>query len=351
MASKCYKCRSVKRVSGSKKKNGVQDRSKTADNKTEEAKIMSESKAKATLETRLKAEIVAKKQQKKPVAIPLSAREKPIVTLEPEVSEKPELEPSAANDSKQVPDEASEPEVMPDLDENAMIRSERVALKQNAKQMIKGKIWRMFLAALIVWGITMVLDMGGKPEYEAGFSAFCSSFFVPRRIVGFLGTFFILPPLMLGLSYLYLDVAGGKDFKISLIFDGFSDFWRVVLMNLLQTIYVFLWGLLLIVPGIIKLISYSQVNFILAENHGKTLLPSLEVFSERSGMKIDVPTIQFQDGCGHLIQKIAVMNEEFIILSKRKIVGVSVQSGSVLLPTKVLISDWTSLSASSRLVP
>ena len=120
MASKCYKCRSVKRVSGSKKKNGVQDRSKTADNKTEEAKIMSESKAKATLETRLKAEIVAKKQQKKPVAIPLSAREKPIVTLEPEVSEKPELEPSAANDSKQVPDEASEPEVMPDLDENAM---------------------------------------------------------------------------------------------------------------------------------------------------------------------------------------------------------------------------------------
>jgi len=148
-----------------------------------------------------------------------------------------------------------------------MIRSERVALKQNAKQMIKGKIWRMFLAALIVWGITMVLDMGGKPEYEAGFSAFCSSFFVPKRIVGFLGTFFILPPLMLGLSYLYLDVAGGKDFKISLIFDGFSDFWRVVLMNLLQTIYVFLWGLLLIVPGIIKLISYSQVNFILAENH------------------------------------------------------------------------------------
>ena len=120
MASKCYKCRSVKRVSGSKKKNGVQDRSKTADNKTEEAKIMSESKAKATLETRLKAEIVAKKQQKKPVAIPLSAREKPIVTLEPEVSEKPEPEPSAANDSKQVPDEASEPEVMPDLDENAM---------------------------------------------------------------------------------------------------------------------------------------------------------------------------------------------------------------------------------------
>ena len=58
----------------------------------------------------------------------------------------------------------------------------------------------------------------------------------------------------------------GEDVKIEGLFDGFKDYGRVFLTSLLQNIYTFLWTLLLIIPGIIKSIAYSQTFFVLKDN-------------------------------------------------------------------------------------
>lgn len=47
------------------------------------------------------------------------------------------------------------------------------------------------------------------------------------------------------------------------IFRGFGDFSRVALTMVLQAVYVFLWLLLLIIPGIVKSLSYFMVPYIL----------------------------------------------------------------------------------------
>ena len=58
----------------------------------------------------------------------------------------------------------------------------------------------------------------------------------------------------------------GVDIKIQELFDGFKDFGRVFLSILLETVYIALWTMLLVVPGIIKACAYSQTRYILKDN-------------------------------------------------------------------------------------
>ena len=85
-------------------------------------------------------------------------------------------------------------------------------------------------------------------------------------LVSILISLFILVPLAYGYNVAFLDFKRtGEAVKIEQLFDGFKDYSRVVLTGLLQGIYIFLWTLLLIVPGIIKSLSYSQTNYILRD--------------------------------------------------------------------------------------
>ena len=78
---------------------------------------------------------------------------------------------------------------------------------------------------------------------------------------------FVISPLSYGYIVAFLGFKRtGEDVKIEGLFDGFKDYGRVFLTSLLQNIYTFLWTLLLIIPGIIKSIAYSQTFFVLKDN-------------------------------------------------------------------------------------
>ncbi len=78
---------------------------------------------------------------------------------------------------------------------------------------------------------------------------------------------FIILPLDYGVKVTFLEyVRTDADMKMDSMFAGFKDYGRVLSTGLLMTIYVTLWTLLLIIPGIIKYISYSQVYFIMKDN-------------------------------------------------------------------------------------
>ena len=76
-------------------------------------------------------------------------------------------------------------------------------------------------------------------------------------------------PMGVGLAMFSLKIARNQeDAKLEQIFDGFKERFTTKLgAYLLMVLYVFLWTLLLIVPGIIAAISYSQLLFILAEDN------------------------------------------------------------------------------------
>ena len=85
--------------------------------------------------------------------------------------------------------------------------------------------------------------------------------------IGSIASLLLLP---LGWAYgiTFLCHRRGKEdsFYFSNLFLGYKDFGRIFTTILLQEIYTLLWTLLLIVPGIIKSLSYSLTGCILYDN-------------------------------------------------------------------------------------
>ncbi|MBP1589663.1 MAG: DUF975 family protein [Kiritimatiellae bacterium] len=87
--------------------------------------------------------------------------------------------------------------------------------------------------------------------------------FVP--VVNFL-SFLITAPLTYGAFNLSLRGADHKQLSIGDGFIGFSQYGRALGYYLLTMIFIFLWSLLLIIPGIIKAFSYAMTPYILLDH-------------------------------------------------------------------------------------
>ena len=84
------------------------------------------------------------------------------------------------------------------------------------------------------------------------------------------GPFIIYGPMFLGLHRAILQLVRTKKVKVSTLFSGFKDFGVAFRLVWLEVIKIFLWSLLLIVPGIIALIRYSMAFLILSDNPNMT---------------------------------------------------------------------------------
>ncbi|MDR2382701.1 MAG: DUF975 family protein [Prevotellaceae bacterium] len=76
----------------------------------------------------------------------------------------------------------------------------------------------------------------------------------------------ITPVLKYGLAIACLKSVKGRTLKVGYIFDGFRSYITVLIPMLLMYLYVFLWSLLFIIPGIIKFYSYAMTPYLLHEN-------------------------------------------------------------------------------------
>ena len=75
--------------------------------------------------------------------------------------------------------------------------------------------------------------------------------------------------MTVGLNTFMLSVSRERDIQLSSLMDGFSQYLITLGAYLLQCLFVFLWSLLLIVPGIIAAYSYSMTFYILADSDGE----------------------------------------------------------------------------------
>lgn len=81
-----------------------------------------------------------------------------------------------------------------------------------------------------------------------------------------IGTLLLTPPLLVGYSFFTLRVYRGEKGDIAEMFNvGFRDYGRSLGGILWMELFTFLWTLLFIIPGIIKMLSYFMTPFILAD--------------------------------------------------------------------------------------
>jgi uncharacterized membrane protein len=76
----------------------------------------------------------------------------------------------------------------------------------------------------------------------------------------------LLLPLAWGYRVFFLRMVREENTDYERLFDGFSQYVRITLAELLKGIYVLLWMLLLIIPGIVKDYSYAMTEFILKDH-------------------------------------------------------------------------------------
>ena len=162
----------------------------------------------------------------------------------------------------------------------------RAELKENAKKFFKYNYWQMVLVSLI---LTMVGGGGGGVSFNYtvnnpqnsedlfGFGRMSDSQAM-TLLIGVMVVVLVIWILAAALSaFLFnpLQVGAQRFFVVShyrkaglgeLGFAFSSSYLNVVKIMFLRSMYVFLWSLLFIIPGIIKTYEYLMIPYILAEN-------------------------------------------------------------------------------------
>ena len=104
----------------------------------------------------------------------------------------------------------------------------------------------------------------------------------------------LIVPIGYGWTKAYLTnrrTSDKKSFNIERLFDGFKDgqYGRVLGTMLLVGLYTILWLLLLIIPGIIKSLSYSLTEYILIDNPELSYNEAIELSMDMmNGHKMDL---------------------------------------------------------------
>ncbi len=127
--------------------------------------------------------------------------------------------------------------------------SKNSELRQKSRDVLSGK-WGMAILFYVVYSVLVgVIGL----------------VFGSMHYVGNVATILIMIPITWGIVVMYLRLSRGDVLDIKNIFDGFKDFTRVFCTMFLTNLQLFLWTLLLIVPGIVKSYSYAMVPYILAD--------------------------------------------------------------------------------------
>ena len=144
-------------------------------------------------------------------------------------------------------------------------------LKASAKIQISGKIGVLFAMYVIMLGIAVAVAVGLVPA------------------VGGIASFVLSSAFYLGGAWVFLKITKGETVTVGNIFYGFEDLWTAIKAQLFINLFISLWSLLLIIPGIVKAYAYSMTFFILAENKGMPVLEAITLSRKMmDGHKMDL---------------------------------------------------------------
>lgn len=88
--------------------------------------------------------------------------------------------------------------------------------------------------------------------------------------------FFLGAAVELGYCKFNLNLINGTNPQFSDLFSRFNIFWKALGLRLVTTLFIILWSLLLIIPGIIAGFRYAMAPYIMAENPEVGIMEAIE---------------------------------------------------------------------------
>lgn len=159
----------------------------------------------------------------------------------------------------------------------------RAELKSAAKEQIKGNIGKYFLCSLIVMiGYFLLVNLpiqAVTKKMTRDILLGRSVSFLPFIFIIIFG-FIIAAPIQLSFVKLELGMTKNENIKVSGLIEGYKRTGACIALTLLIQIFVMLWSLLLLIPGIIKSLSYSMAFYVLADNPQMSAMEALNESKE-----------------------------------------------------------------------
>ena len=177
----------------------------------------------------------------------------------------------------------------------------RDLLKMNAKQVLRNNYWMAllvaFVASLLAGGssnigptLTFNYTTGSDHyNYQYGYdravlpyfgavAAAAFGFVLIAMVVGVLFSVFVSTPVTVGKCRYFMESRVGNA-PFSSLFSAFGDpaYRNVVKVMFMKNLFIFLWSLLFVIPGIYKAYQYRMVDYLMAENPYMTYQRALEL--------------------------------------------------------------------------
>lgn len=140
--------------------------------------------------------------------------------------------------------------------------------KIKAKEKLSGN-WPTLIVVTLIFFIVTGLGNENAKDLPSGASANY------RANIGSLISLLLSGPITLGIANFYLRLVEKSEVRIERFFDGFKNFLNAFILHVVTTLFIVLWTLLFIVPGIIAAIRYSMAYLIMSENPDMTPMEAI----------------------------------------------------------------------------
>lgn len=169
---------------------------------------------------------------------------------------------------------------------------DRISIKSEAKGIVKSASVSAYLFTLLFLALSWLLN--GTSDYvslneELVYNIYYTtgvdlSFLVlhrafPALLVTFVSILTALLGVLLDIGYIlyHLGIRRGREMPYLTLFDGFSFAGKAILLYIVQYIFIFLWSLLFVIPGIIAAYRYRFAYYNLCENPDMGVMEALNM--------------------------------------------------------------------------
>ncbi len=157
------------------------------------------------------------------------------------------------------------------------ITKENHEIRAQSRSILTGN-WGMAVLVILVYGIITGIggSSGSSASGEGGwFSGIIIGLIALGSMLAIAYTILVANVIEYGATITFLKLGREGNVVFENLFKGFKDYGRVVATIFLRNLFIFLWTLLLIIPGIIKAYSYSMTEYLLADNPNMDALSAI----------------------------------------------------------------------------
>ena len=172
-------------------------------------------------------------------------------------------------------------------------------LKSRGKQAFRANYWQSvavsFVMAIFAGGTASaasnrvqsttsevtVEGAGVSPEQAAFLAAVVLGVIFTVGIVGSIVHALLANPIEVGGRRFFEKNANDPTTQFNTMFEGFQDYGRVLVTMLIRDVFILLWTLLLIIPGVMKAYSYRLVPYLVKD---RPELSPMEVLAESEAL-------------------------------------------------------------------